>query len=59
MTTVAKYKKDNPITVLCLSVPWCDGLGFYHIEYFGGRSSSDLHKESVENFLLYLKYRRR
>lgn len=54
-----KYKKDSPITMLCLSTIWCSGLKLYYIEYFGGRNSSDLHKQSVENFLIYLKYRRR
>lgn len=54
-----KYKKDSPITMLCLSTVWCSGLGLYYIQYFGRRCGSSLHKKSVENFLLYLKYRRR
>lgn len=54
-----KYKKDEPIAMLCLSTVWCSGLGLYYIQYFGRREANDFHKESVENFLIYLKYRRR
>lgn len=54
-----KYKKDEQIAILSLSNIWCTGLGLYYIQYFGRREVSDFHKEIVENFLIYLKYRRR
>ena len=61
MKTVANYKSSplTPIPILHLSSLLTIGCGTMYIEYFGYRESANVHKQSAENFLLYLKYRRR
>lgn len=61
MKTVANYKSSplTPIPILHLSTLLTAGCGSMYIMFFGYKESADVHKKSGENFLLYLKYRRR